>query len=358
MRTVVSMGESLIDFVAHERGRLRNVTTFTKAAGGAPANVAACVGKLGGRSAFIGRRSEDEFGQFLQHTLEEFGVNVQYFLPVAQRPTAMAFVALDETGDRSFQFFLENTAYQSLEPSDIPIDFLESAGILHVGSVAMATEPGRTTTLHAVKQMKQLGGVVSFDPNWRPNLWPDPTQGAQVIESVYPFTDVLKVNREELELLTGTSDLSAGAQRLHSKGPGLVLITLDADGCFYSLQSASSNRDFFGSTSSETSTGGTSSMTSTSSKSGTGSTASPLSQGQVPGRRVNVADTTGAGDAFIASFLFQLAQSPNARELSEQSVRNWVEFAVAASSLVTTKPGAMAALPTLREVESVLESAL
>src|SRR6056297_1168536 len=166
MRTVVTMGESLIDFVANERGTLQNAKTFTKAAGGAPANVAACVAKLGGHSAFIGRRSEDEFGQFLQQTLSEFGVNVNYFVATPGRPTAMAFVALDETGDRSFQFLRDGSADQSLQPSDIPIDFLEQAGILHVGSVAMATEPGRTATLHAVEQMKQLGGWVSFDPNW------------------------------------------------------------------------------------------------------------------------------------------------------------------------------------------------
>lgn len=332
MKPVVTLGESLIDFVASETGNLRHVRSFEKAAGGAPANVAACVARLGGLAAFVGKRGADPFGDFLADALHTAGVDTTYFCATSMAKTALAFVSLDAFGDRSFAFYRDPAADMLLEPEDVPVEYLRQAGILHVGSVSLSAEPMRSATLFAVQEAKQAGVVVSYDPNWRPALWENEEIGLREIRTLFRYADILKVNREEMVLLTGALEPTVGAESFHREGIPLVLITLDAQGCYYSYQPQNTNRPgVFGQ-------GGTAFV------------------GHVAGLPVRPVDTTGAGDTFSGAFLWQGSVSAGNRGLQQEllrheRVRSWVEFAVAASALVTTKKGAIPALPTRAQVE-------
>ena len=325
LKTVVTLGESLIDMVSQNTGNLEQATGFTKAAGGAPANVAACVAKLGGKSAFVGKRGVDPFGDFLHSTLTGCGVDTSYFTPTQAAKTALAFVALDAQGDRTFTFYRDPSADMLLTPQDVPHDFIASAGILHVGSVSLSSEPCAEATIGAVVKARSNGVFVSYDPNWRPPLWPDAMAGIMKAKNLLTECDMVKLNREELALFCETDDVRVGADFLHDLGVQAVFITLDAEGCFYSVRP---------------------------------NDARVPSQGRVAGRRVDVVDTTGAGDTFVGAILHELALAPSLsndpREvlasLSANTLENMVEFAVAASALVTTRRGSIPALPTMEQV--------
>lgn len=331
MKPVVTLGESLIDFVAGETGNLNEVRLFEKAAGGAPANVAACVARLGGAAAFIGKRGADVFGDFIADSLRNAGVDTAYFATTSMAQTGLAFVALDSFGDRSFAFYRDRAADMLLEPADIPLAYLREAGVLHVGSVSLAAEPVRSATRFAVKEAKKAGVVVSYDPNWRPALWPNEETGLREIRTLFPYADILKVNREEMVLLTGEVEPWSGAEAFHREGIALVLITLDANGCYYSFQPQ--NRG----------------------DSGLGQGGSAFA-GHVPGLPIHAIDTTGAGDTFVGAFLYQGSMDEHTgwkpSHLRHDRVHAWVEFAVAASAFVTTKKGAIPALPTRAQVEA------
>ncbi|MCL6446346.1 MAG: hypothetical protein K6T83_23350, partial [Alicyclobacillus sp.] len=205
-----------------------------------------------------------------------------------------------------------------LRPEDIPLDAISAAGMLHVGSLSLTFDPARAATLHAVREAKARGVFVSYDPNWRPALWPNPSQGIAEIASIYPYCDCIKVNREELSLLVGTTDVIKGADFFHHQGIRLVLVTLDAEGCYYSCVGADGGRF----------------------------------DGHVPGYAVTPVDTTGAGDAFMGAMLVKIAAMRT--PWTPSAVHEWAEFAVAASALVTTRRGAIPALPTGSEVEAFM----
>ncbi|GGJ11924.1 hypothetical protein GCM10010885_21590 [Alicyclobacillus cellulosilyticus] len=360
MKTVVSLGESLIDLVAATPGHLSETDVFERAPGGAPANVAAAVARLGGRAAFVGKRGADPFGDCIEQTLRAAGVDTRYFLPTNDAKTGLAFVSLRPDGERSFLFYRDPSADMLLEPADVPVDFIAQSGVLHIGSVSMAQEPARAATIFAAQAARARGVWVSFDPNWRPPLWPNPEEGRAVILSVLPLCDMVKVNREELLFLAGTEDVEAGARFLHAQGPRLVVITLDKDGCYYAWRPGGSDA---------------------------AAAAAAACAGYVPGIPVSCVDTTGAGDAFVGALLFHIAQAlaeagtgaqspstaPEAEAEAEedgtdgplphrvcpddhlhriiaQRLPQWAAFAVAASALVTLRKGAIPALPTRDEV--------
>ncbi len=317
MRTVVTLGEMLIDFLPMETGEGAGEPGYLQKAGGAPANVAACVVTLGGKAAFVGKRGNDAFGHFLKHVLEECGVDTQFFTATDEAKTGLAFVSLDASGDRSFLFYRDPSADMLLQQSEIPLAAIAEAGILHVGSISLIAEPSRSATLFAVEEAKRQGVFISYDPNWRPALWPSESYALESIRLIYPHCDLIKINREELLLLTGSADAEAGAAFFHREGIAHVLVTLDADGCYYSFMDAA--------------------------------TAAPLS-GYAPGIAVDCKDTTGAGDAFVGAFLYQLSRH-DTRKPSASAMQSWVRFSVLTSALVTTKKGAIAAMPTAQEVE-------
>ncbi|MBP1990905.1 PfkB family carbohydrate kinase [Paenibacillus eucommiae] len=314
-KCVVCLGELLIDFVPEENGlALSEVSSFRKAAGGAPANVAAAVAKLGGKSRFIGKIGRDPFGTFLKQTLEEVGVETAV-IESDEAKTGLAFVSLRKDGERDFLFFRDPAADMLLRADEIEAAWLSDAAIFHFGSVSLISEPCRSATLEAARQARALGALVSYDPNVRLALWPSADAARQEILQQLPLADVVKVSEEEVDFLLGT-DPTTGAQQLLEHGPKVVIITLGAQGC----RVVTARQDTV-----------------------------------VRGRPAEAVDTTGAGDGFVGGMLFQLASlgvtpATIADALSEAGATERVfAFANRVGAITTTRRGAIPALPTFAE---------
>ncbi len=316
--TVVCLGEILVDFTSvgiSDAGQ----PLYECNPGGAPANVAAAVARLGGRSAFIGTVGSDPFGVFLRTALVNCGVDVRGLGVCAEHHTTLAFVNLAPDGERSFSFCRSPGADTTLSPESLDPDLLTGCRFLHVGSLSLTREPARSATMAAIERVRASGGLICVDPNWRPNLWPDRDTGIRAMKSLVQHADILKVSDEELPLLTGTSDPEYGARLLLQQGPSLVLVTLGKDGAF-----VSSAADSF----------------------------------RVPAPEVSVLDTTGAGDSFVGGLLFRLSLMEDPLHSDSGALRSAVAFANAVAALCVTRRGAISALPDLQETTTFLRSSL
>jgi len=324
MPDVICLGEALIDFIPFESGcPLEDVTAFRKAPGGAPANVAAGLSKLGRPSAFIGKVGDDPFGRFLANTFEQNGVDVSRTLFDPQYRTGLAFVSLTAEGVPQFMFYRNPSADMMLRPEEIDSQFIHSARAFHYGSITLIDEPARSATEAAIKCAIDGGLLVSYDPNLRKPLWPSLDRAKEQMLAAMVWPHVVKVSEEELAFLSDESDLSEGSDKLMSAHPNikLIAVTLGADGCYFHTAQA---------------------------------------VGRIPGFRVEVVDTTGAGDGFVAgmlSCLLELVSKPDEiAGLGEDDLRSTFRFANAVGALTTTKPGAITALPCREDVEKLLNS--
>ena len=267
MKDLVTIGEILIDLTYS--GRQNGVPVYVANPGGAPANVAVAAARLGADSAFIGKVGNDYYGVFLRETLTENKVDVSGMLTDASAPTTLAVVSLTDAGERSFSFYRRNCADTLLSPEEISDELLGNTRFLHFGSVSLTDDPARSATLFAAKRAKELGATVTYDPNYRANLWNSEKEAVERMKSVLGFVDILKISDEELPLLTGTDDPEAGTCQLFDEyGISLILLTLGADGAYYRR-------------------GG--------------------ETGKAEGFKVKVADTNGAGDTFFGAFLSRMA---------------------------------------------------
>lgn len=327
---LTAVGEVLVDWVSLDvDADVASARTFEKRAGGAPANVAAAFARLGGRSAFVGTVGADPFGDFLVAELRRFGVDTADVRRTGEAKTALAFVARRADGERSFVFYREPGADTRLRPADLPRERLAGSRIVHLGSLGLTESPSREALFEAAAAAREAGAAVSFDVNWRPGLWPDVRTAREQTERLAERVDMIKVNREELELFAETDDLRRGAGFWHEKGVRLVVVTLDRDGCFLSAWEPSQGRD-------------------------------ERIEVRVPAYPVRPVDTTGAGDAFLGAFYYALLHRARAEKggppglAEEDTLREAAEFAVRAAALATTRRGAMDALPSLEEVEALL----
>jgi fructokinase len=311
---VLALGELLIDFVPEQRGvTLAEARTFLKAPGGAPANVAVGVARLGVASGFVGKVGDDPFGRHLAEVLRDAGVDVSQVRFDGAARTALAFVSLTEEGERDFMFYRHPSADMLHRPDEIDDDAVRAASILHVGSISLIGESSARATRHAVRVARDAGVTVSYDPNLRLPLWPSEEAAAAAIRSLMPHADVVKVSDEEVRFLTGADDVAA-ARTLWHDGWSLLLVTRGESGVDYLL---------------------------------------PDGDGSVPGFEVEIHDTTGAGDAFTAAVLAALARAPDLprdRAALEAALRRANAFA----ALTTTRPGAIPAMPTLERLEAFL----
>lgn len=308
--TVVCLGELLIDFVPGQPGvSVREATGFIKSAGGAPANVAAVIARLGGRSVFIGRVGTDPFGDWLRAQLAETGTDTSHLISDPAAATSLAFVSLAADAGRDFMFYRDGTADTRLQPEDIPDSVLVNAAALHVCSVSLSTGPARTATLHAIRRARELGVPVSFDINWREPLWPDPAEALPVIREALSQADIIKLSEDELTFLTGHSGPEAARELLD--GPArLVVLSRGADGLVMLTRRGAL---------------------------------------EVAGIRVNAVDTTGAGDALAGGLLYALAADPALPD-SDSALLAAAERANILAALSTTRPGAMPSYPTAGEL--------
>lgn len=317
MIDVVAMGEFLIDFTPGGTNS-KGMKMFTQNPGGAPANVLAMNARLGGKTAFIGKVGQDAFGAFLRDVLTGEGIDTSGLVSDPVTPTTLAFVHLDERGDRSFSFYRSPGADQMLMPKEAALHLIDGCGVFHFGSVSLSHDPSRSAVFHAAEYAKKHCRLVSFDPNIRPMLWEDMEDARIQIEHAMQYADILKVSEEEMAFLTGTQDLDAGSKRLLDKGAALVLVSLGDQGAYYR------NHGSFGC---------------------------------VPGYPVNAADTTGAGDAFMGAFLWK-AKGITREELALMSpaqLKPMVQFANAAGALTATGSGAIPAMPNLEQIQSFMQ---
>lgn len=314
---IVCLGEALVDLVSTKSGvRLDRAPAFRKAAGGAPANVAVGLARLGCRSAFIGAFGVDSLGAFLASTLARAGVDLSPTCR-SKRRTALALVSLAADGDRDFLFYGDQPAHFDLRLTPRMRAVVRRARILHFGSISLIAEPARSATLAAIDEARRAEALVSYDPNLRLNLWPSARVARQAIRKTLPLADVVKVNEDELAFLTGTRSVAAGLVAVAAMGPRLVVATLGAEGCAYRSLSG---------------------------------------EGKVAGFPARVVDTTGAGDAFVAGLLCGLLSSSDgtAPPPAGAELETILTYANAAAALSTERRGGIPSLPTRGRVRAFL----
>ncbi len=333
MAEVVCLGEALIDFVAAESGvGVGEASGFLRAPGGAPANVAVGVARLGRSSAFLGKVGDDPFGRFLEQTFAGAGVDTGGMVFDPRHRTGLAFVSLGAGGERDFCFFRNPSADMTYAPSELDRARIQAGRIFHYGSITLIDQPARTTTLAAVETARAAGLLVSYDPNLRPPLWPSLAKARTTILSAMQYADVVKVNEEELVFLmsrdsafppesVSNEERHLLAKTLRERYPniGLLAVTRGAEGSsLYARKGLSIHLTV---------------------------------------EKVRAIDTTGAGDGFAAALLVGLiehklatAEALHTPELVPLGVSLMMANRVGA--LTTTRKGAIPALPTRAELDA------
>jgi fructokinase len=307
--SVVSLGELLIDFVALESGvSVGEASGFLKAPGGAPANVAVAVSRLGHPAAFLGQVGDDSFGHYLADVLTKENVDVRGLRFSKEAHTALAFVSLKSDGDRDFEFYRNPSADMLMRPEDVEVRVINGKKVFHFGSVTMIVEPSRSATLMAASYAHAHGLVISYDPNLRRSLWPSDEAAREGMLTGLNYAHILKVSDEEVEFLTGGSDVGA----LWRTETQIIIVTHGAGGA-----TLHTRKEHF----------------------------------HVPGWQVSAVDTTGAGDSFVAAVLTSIIEHGDDYMLH---INDILRFANAVGAITTTKRGAIPALPTRAEVDAFM----
>lgn len=316
---VTCIGESLIDFVSAEKGvTLSDAGGFLKLAGGAPANVAVGLSKLGTRSAFVGKVGADPFGKFLRAELHRCGVDTAGMSFDNEHKTRLAFVSLTKSGDRDFEFWERKPADERLLPRDVDINRVAKSKIVAVSSFLLIHEPARTSLFRIVKRLKREGTAIAFDPNLRLALWKSADEARKNLLKAVRLSNVLRMNDKEAAFLSGTEDIEAAAARFVAMGPDLVVVTRGEKGCYFRTAQHS---------------------------------------GFVKGFRVKNADTTGCGDGFYAALLHGLVRSGKTVAGLTLSDLIWnCRTANAVGALTAAKHGAIPALPDAALLSKFLKS--
>ena len=315
MFSVTALGELLIDFT--DAGvSATGMKLFERNPGGAPANVLVALNKLGHKTAFLGKVGDDMHGTFLRETLAANGINIDGLIQDPNFFTTLAFVALDENGDRSFSFARKPGADTQLAPEDLPRDIIADSRVFHVGSLSMTDEPARSATKEALKCAQDAGCVISYDPNYRDSLWTGPEAAAEQMRSILPYMDLVKISAEECPLLTDLNEPADAAKALLDQGVDVVVVTLDADGAFVATKDGAQIVESF---------------------------------------RVDAVDTTGAGDSFWGGFLTAFCESGKKPEdVTLADAVKFTTFGNAVASLCVRTRGAIPAMPSRDAVEALL----
>jgi len=315
MPKAICIGELLIDFVSTTTDvTLAECPSFAKAPGGAPANVAVGLAKLGVDSGFIGKVGDDPFGDFLRQTLDQNAVDTSYLISGTGSRTTLAFVATRSDGSKDITFYRNPGADIQLAPEEIEEAYIQSAELFHYGSVSLSHQPSRDATLKAIRCAKDAGAFISYDPNLRLMLWDNPDEAKHWMWEVMPYANVVKIADEEWGFIMETPSLQDGSARLLEIGIDLVVVTRGEHGCYYN---------------------------------------NGLNQGYVDGFGVDVIDPLGAGDGFVAAMLSRLVPLSES-VLDDNQLRTIMRYANAAGALTTQKVGVIPALPTASEIENFM----
>ncbi|MCU4675707.1 carbohydrate kinase [Catenovulum sp. 2E275] len=315
---VISVGEAIIDMMSVQADDNDNQNMYKACAGGAPANVAVAVAKLGGDSRLVGKVGEDQFGKFLRSELTRFKVNIDCLNTAKDKKTAMALVSFDHNRERSFDFYLENAAHTYIELADFNADLFSEQSLFHFCSGSVASPELESITNAVIEKIKATQGLISLDINYRHAFWQNPNTAAPKINQLAKQADIIKASREEIEVLYGATNVDSTIQNWVNQG-SLVLLT---DG--------SKPVEFI----------------------------STQFKGTYPTPKVTPVDTTAAGDSFIGGFLFFACQkASNTDGLSQwlnlfENVIEAVNFAARCGAYTVTQVGSFIALPQLEDLNT------
>ncbi len=325
MKYVLFVGEMLIDFIPRPAGSDGELT-YQPHPGGAGANAAVALARLGGSARFLGKLGEDSFGRLLMRVLDANHVDTRFVPTTIQGNTTLALVTLQEQGQREFTFYRQQTADTLLEKRDLDPGAWEDVVFCHAGSLLLASEPARSATLEALEETRRLGLLTSFDVNARPLLWNSSAQLCAELSQVVERVDLLKLSAEEAHYLdatlsgpldpTDTPGLRSLATKLLAQGPALVIITRGPLGALLMNRQHSA---------------------------------------EVAASPIQAIDTTGAGDAFMGAILYQLlacerTTAAHLAALDAAELRTLGVFANAAAGLSCTRYGGIASLPSLADL--------
>ena len=318
MPRVISMGDAVIDFFATPADvTLEEAKNFCPRPGGASANVAVSLARLGVDVGFIGTVGSDPFGSLLIKQLQLEGVDTTHFRQIGSSPTTVVFVAASSPHEQDFIVY--RGADEKLQEKDLNPTYFTGATVLIFGSVALSGS-SRQANLRAVRWANEADLLVVYDANWRPALWPNRDAARHGILAGLLGVSVCKLNEVELELLAGTKDLTVGSRWVLDQGVKLCLVTLGSKGAYFNNGQA---------------------------------------EGNVPGFIVKTVDTTGCGDAFLSGLIAGLLETSQSIEiLDESTLQQLVQFANATGALTATEKGAISALPTRTAVDAFLSTCI
>ena len=308
--TLFAIGEALIDFIPSETGcDFGNVKSFSPKVGGAPANVLGAFAKLGGKTQLITQLGNDPFGDKIVNELAGFNIGLDNVLLTDRANTALAFVSLANDGNRTFSFYRNPSADMLYNAENIREEMFEDCYALHFCSVSLGNFPMKEAHEKAIELAKKQGAIISFDPNIRFPLWNDKRKLKEAIDEFLSSADIIKISDEEIEFITGTNDIEKGSKMLLENAK-IVLCTCGAEGAYAFTKNAGV---------------------------------------YVPSKKVKAVDTTGAGDAFNGSFLYNLYRNGYERDMldkiSKDELNQFVKASNDYSGMSVQRQGAIESYP-------------
>ncbi|MCI6024293.1 MAG: PfkB family carbohydrate kinase [Oscillospiraceae bacterium] len=312
---LVAIGEILVAMLEIGKNEQGN-SIFAANPGEGPGGVAAAAARLGARSAYIAKVGNDPLGQSLYEMLRWSGVDVSHVTFDPDEPTTLALIPSEESGGQS--------AYVRCPGADVRIseaelsrDLIESASVFHFGSESLYDEPARSATLSAVRIAREAGVLVSFAPGCRVSQCKKPETELETIRNAIRLCDILSVKNEEMEQLTGTSNLEEGSAKLLAEGPFLVMITMGNNGVFYRKGECTGYQPVV--------------------------------------KRVENYYTGAISETFLGAFLTRLIETGAPREVKKETLDDILGFAIAAGALTASRPGTIRAMPQREEVRRSLQ---
>lgn len=314
---VTALGELLVDFT--ENGISQQGNPMLEAnPGGAPCNVLSMLQNLGKRTAFIGKVGADAFGRMLMQAVKDQGIDTGNLVTDEVVPTTLAFVHTEEDGDRSFSFYRNPGADMMLQWDEVKQEILTDTKIFHFGTLSMTDEQIENVTKKALQKAKDKGAVISFDPNLRPPLWKNLEDAKRQMWYGISQCDILKISDDEIEFLTGTADIDKGVEKIMEQShPTLICATMGKHGskAYYNGKSIFCE----------------------------------------PFLQEDTIETTGAGDTFMACVLNTVLEK-GIDSLTVNDLLEMLEFANAASSIITTRKGALKVMPKRQEIIEIIKT--
>ena len=347
MYEVLSIGEALMDFIPLDgevsassdqphvtaeiennarvtveeivaSGQLKPIPHFEESVGGSPANVACALAKLGVKTGFVGKVGDDTLGHSVEKVLNECGVDTKNLIMASDLHTPAALVH-HEDGKKSFTFYRGcQTADTHFEEEEIDDSIFEDCKVFNFSSFPLSHEPSRSTVLNAVVKAKESGAKITFDPNLRLSIWESPEQAREVVLNALTLADILKITEDDFKFLFPGMEEREACERIYlENGTEMVIITRSDRGCYAYVNQSSYLSSAY----------------------------------DVP-----VVDTTGSGDAFLAGIIFNIMKlNKNIHDMSSVEITIMLDFANAVGSLVATRPGAISAFPTPREIAHCMQ---